>query len=98
MLFSSFTSHTQTQAMCTHGWKMPIYNPAGIDVITHEIKHEPMAFDPRGGPTTADHVDILGSSELNEALLDVATGHGHRVKDKFVSRIREYASRIRWEK
>jgi len=37
------------------------YNPGGVKVVTHEILHSPMAFDPRGGPTTADHVDILGS-------------------------------------
>ena len=34
----------------------PLYNPAGIEVVTHELLHSPLAFDPRGGPTTADHV------------------------------------------
>ena len=37
----------------------PLYNPAGIEVVTHEILHAPLAFDPRGGPTTADHVRSL---------------------------------------
>lgn len=35
-------------AMCAEGWKRDLYNPANIPVITHEIKHEPAAFDPRG--------------------------------------------------
>jgi hypothetical protein len=39
----------------------PLYNPAGIEVVTHEILHNPLAFDPRGGPTTADHVRPLSS-------------------------------------
>jgi hypothetical protein len=33
-----------------------LYNPAQIPVITHEIRHLPLATDLRGGPTTADHV------------------------------------------
>lgn len=37
----------------------PRYNPGRSKVITHEIKHEPLAFDVRGGPTTADHVSLL---------------------------------------
>ncbi|KAI5478552.1 phospholipid:diacylglycerol acyltransferase [Pseudohyphozyma bogoriensis] len=82
----------------THEPKRPLYNPAGIKVVTHEIKHEPLAFDVRGGPTTADHVDILGSSELNEAVCDIATGHGGRVKDHFHSDIKKYAAKIKWEK
>lgn len=43
----------------------PLYNPAGIEVVTHEILHSPQAFDPRGGPTTADHV-----SPPNETIDD----------------------------
>jgi phospholipid:diacylglycerol acyltransferase len=62
--------------MCVEGWQRKLYNPAGIKVITHEIKHEPLAFDPRGGPTTADHIDVLGSTMINEAVLQVAAGRG----------------------
>lgn len=39
----------------------------------------------------------LGSSEMNEAVMDVVTGHGDRVKDQFHSDIREYAAKIRWD-
>ncbi|KAJ8296972.1 Phospholipid:diacylglycerol acyltransferase [Rhodotorula toruloides] len=84
-------------SMCIEGWKRPLYNPAGIKVVTHEILHAPLAFDPRGGPTTADHVDILGSSELNDAILDIAAGQGERVKDQYHSRIQDIARKIRWE-
>lgn len=35
-------------AMCVEGWKRERYNPAGIEVVTHELEHNPTAFDPRG--------------------------------------------------
>jgi len=38
--------------MCTKGWNIKRYNPAGAKVTTHEMKHEPEAFSPRGGPNT----------------------------------------------
>ncbi|GAA6006558.1 hypothetical protein JCM10207_004972 [Rhodosporidiobolus poonsookiae] len=84
-------------SMCVEGWKKPLYNPGGVKVVTHEILHAPLAFDPRGGPTTADHVDILGSSELNDAILEVVAGQGNNVTDQFHSRIRDIAKRIRWD-
>ena len=34
---------------------------------------------------------------MNEAVMDVVTGFGDRVKDRFHSNIREYASKIRWD-
>lgn len=42
-------------------------------------------MDIRGGATTADHIDILGSSALNEILLKVAAGDSDDVDDHFVS-------------
>ncbi|GAA6018214.1 hypothetical protein JCM11491_005636 [Sporobolomyces phaffii] len=83
--------------MCVEGWKRKKYNPGGVNVVTHEILHSPMAFDPRGGPTTADHVDILGSSELNDAILEIVSGNRENVKEQFHSDIREYARKIRWD-
>ena len=56
-----------------------------------------MSFIPRGGANTSDHVDILGSTGLNEIILKVATGVGDEVQDSFVSNIREYAKRIQWD-
>ncbi|KAI0358723.1 LACT-domain-containing protein [Trametes cingulata] len=84
-------------AMCVEGWKRERWNPAGIEVVTVELPHNPVATIPRGGGTTSDHVDILGSLALNEIILKVATGAGDEVQDSFVSNIREYAKRIKWD-
>ena len=56
------------------------YNPANVNVTIVEIKHEPDRFDLRGGAKTAEHVDILGSAELNELVLTVAAGKGHTIQ------------------
>jgi uncharacterized membrane protein YbaN (DUF454 family) len=42
-------------------------------------------------------VDILGSSEMNEAILEVVSGNGGAVKDKLHSPILHYAAKIRWD-
>ncbi|KAG2015791.1 phospholipid:diacylglycerol acyltransferase [Coprinopsis cinerea AmutBmut pab1-1] len=84
-------------AMCVEGWKRPRWNPAGIKIKTVEFEHRPVASIPRGGASTGDHVDILGSTGLNELILKVATGAGEEVEEHFVSNIREYARRIQWD-
>ncbi|KAF9039497.1 LACT-domain-containing protein [Hymenopellis radicata] len=84
-------------AMCVEGWKRPRWNPAGINITTVELPHLPVPSIPRGGANTSDHVDILGSTGLNEIILKVATGVGHEVEENYVSNIREYASKIRWD-
>lgn len=84
-------------AMCAEGWKRPRWNPGGIKVTTVELPHQPAPNIPRGGANTSDHVDILGSTGLNELILKVATGAGHEIEDRFVSRIREFARRVRWD-
>ena len=33
--------------MCSKGWKMKRYNPAGVQVKTYEMLHEPDTFDIR---------------------------------------------------
>jgi len=38
--------------MCTKGWKIKRYNPAGVKIKTYEMPHEPDRFSPRGGPNT----------------------------------------------
>lgn len=38
--------------MCSRGWGMRRYNPAGVRVKTYEMVHEPDRFSPRGGPNT----------------------------------------------
>ncbi|KAF8222646.1 phospholipid/diacylglycerol acyltransferase [Tricholoma matsutake] len=84
-------------AMCTGGWKRPTWNPARIKITTIELSHRPVPSIPRGGANTSDHVDILGSTRLNEIILKIATGVGHEVKENYVSNIREYSQRIQWD-
>ncbi|KAI9702162.1 MAG: hypothetical protein M1820_006244 [Bogoriella megaspora] len=81
--------------MCTKGWKMRRYNPAGVQIKTVEMPHEPDRLSPRGGPNTADHVDILGRSSLNELILKVAGGRGDLVEESVVSNIYEYADKVK---
>ena len=59
-----------------------------INVTIVEIKHEPDRFDLRGGAKTAEHVDILGSAELNELVLTVAAGKGHTIQNRYVSNLK----------
>ncbi|KAJ7729512.1 phospholipid:diacylglycerol acyltransferase [Mycena maculata] len=84
-------------AMCVEGWKRPRWNPANISVVTVELPHRPVMSLPRGGANTSEHVDILGSTGVNEIIIKVATGVGHEVKDSFVSDIRAYAAKMRWD-
>ncbi|KAH9048475.1 Lecithin:cholesterol acyltransferase-domain-containing protein, partial [Lactarius hengduanensis] len=84
-------------AMCVEGWKRKRWNPAGIKITTVELPHQPEITLPRGGANTSDHVDVLGSQALNEIILKVATGAGGEIRDNYVSRIREYAKKIRWD-
>lgn len=62
-----------------------------------QLPHHPNANIPRGGANTSDHVDILGSTGLNEIILKVATGVGNEIHDSFVSNIREYSEKIEWD-
>ncbi|KAI1190397.1 Lecithin:cholesterol acyltransferase-domain-containing protein [Nemania serpens] len=84
-----------TGYMCSKGWHMKRYNPAGVKITVIEMPHEPERFNPRGGPNTADHVDILGRQNLNELLLRVAAGKGDDIEDSIVSNIREYANNVK---
>lgn len=80
--------------MCSKGWKIKRYNPAGVQIKVHEMPHEPDRFSPRGGPNTGDHVDILGRSSLNDLILRVAGGKGDLIEENVVSNIREYSERV----
>ncbi|KAA8646099.1 hypothetical protein EYZ11_003740 [Aspergillus tanneri] len=81
--------------MCAKGWHIKRYNPAEVKIKVYEMPHEPDRFSPRGGPNTGDHVDILGRSSLNELILRIASGHGDEIEDTFVSKIKEYADRVK---
>lgn len=84
-----------THYMC-HKWKEEgsLYNPGQSPVTVVEIKHEPDLFDIRGGSKTAEHVDILGSSLLNELLLRVAAGRGAGIADHYETPLRDLARAI----
>lgn len=45
----------------------------------------------------ADHVDILGATPLNKAILKIAAGRGDLVKDKIESGILDYVEKMDWE-
>jgi phospholipid:diacylglycerol acyltransferase len=64
-------------------------------VTVVEMPHEPERFNPRGGPKTADHVDILGRQNLNELILRVAAGRGSTIEDYLVSNIHEYSNKVK---
>ncbi|KAF2457507.1 Lecithin:cholesterol acyltransferase-domain-containing protein [Lineolata rhizophorae] len=84
--------------MCSKGWKIKRYNPAGIPIKVYEMPHEPDRFSPRGGPNTGDHVDILGRSSLNDLILRVAGGKGNLVPESIHSNILEYAEKVQvWD-
>ncbi|KAG5437098.1 hypothetical protein PCANB_001219 [Pneumocystis canis] len=85
-----------TGFMCVKGWKQYRYNPANISIIVHEMLHQPDRLGLRGGPKTADHVDILGRSELNESelILRIVSGNADTVKNKILSNIMQYSDRI----
>ncbi|KAI1856675.1 hypothetical protein JX265_008884 [Neoarthrinium moseri] len=84
-----------TGYMCSKGWHLKRYNPAGVKVTVYEMPHEPERFNPRGGPNTADHVDILGRQNLNELLLRVAAGKGDTIQPNIVSNILQYAEKVK---
>ncbi|KAG6006096.1 hypothetical protein E4U21_007393 [Claviceps maximensis] len=84
-----------TGYMCNHGWHMNRYNPGNSKITVVEMAHEPERFSPRGGPKTADHVDILGRQNLNELILKIAAGWGDTITDHVVSNIREYAAKVK---
>ena len=83
-----------TGYMCNRGWHIKRYNPAGAKVTVVEMPHQPERFNPRGGPKTADHVDILGRQNLNELILQVAAGRGDQIENHVVSNIHQYAEKI----
>nr|ANH71127.1 phospholipid: diacylglycerol acyltransferase [Lobosphaera incisa]ANH79231.1 phospholipid:diacylglycerol acyltransferase [Lobosphaera incisa] len=70
-------------------------NPSGIPVVTREYMHEPSGsyMDLRGGPRSADHVDILAHVDLMVDILKVAAGAGDELDNKIVSQIDRIVSR-----
>ncbi|CAI5709857.1 unnamed protein product [Peronospora destructor] len=82
--------------MCASGWQTQKYNPGRVDVRVREYGHNPvsMLFDARGGPETADHVDIMGNHALIRDVLLVAARAYDRVPNNITSNIMEIAERV----
>eukprot|EP00727_Mastigamoeba_balamuthi_P014135 m51a1_g9344 putative phospholipid:diacylglycerol acyltransferase (608) ;mRNA; f:74168-76142 len=79
--------------MCTRGWRRPELNPAGAKTFTREYKHDPTpGLDIRGGPKTADHVDILGNTDVLRDLIAIVAGQ--ELEEKIHSNIREISARV----
>ena len=74
-----------------------IYNPHKVGTVVREYMHAP---DPalkslRGGPATADHVDILGNAELITDILRVMCHfEAEKVSDRTYSEIESISSSI----
>jgi len=68
--------------MCEGGWRMKRYNPANIEITTREYSHNPYLMWVRGGPETADHVDILGNHDLLKDILFIVSGNEHLVEKR----------------
>lgn len=83
-----------THSMC-HKWKTSkAYNPGGAQVKVVELKHDPDRFDLRGGAKTAEHVDVLGSAELNELVLLVAGGRDDKIEEKIVTDLPQWVEEM----
>jgi len=81
-----------SHAMC-HKWKTsPNFNPGGSEVKIVEMKHDPDRFDIRGGAKTAEHVDILGSAEMNELVLKVASGRDDLIQERILTNLTDWVA------
>ena len=83
--------------MSVKGWTRKSHNPAGVKLGTREYLHEPSnsIFEPRGGPKTSDHVDIMGNAEMLEDIIKLAAGED--LEDRIISPIKQYSEAVNWE-
>ncbi|MBX9692252.1 MAG: hypothetical protein K2Z81_07710, partial [Cyanobacteria bacterium] len=82
--------------MCLDGWaNYPGLNPARSRTIVREYVHTPSSpmISPRGIPTTADHVDIMGNHDLITDVLKIASGE--RLNNDIVSKIKDFSAKIK---
>lgn len=70
------------------------FNPGNCNVTIVEMMHKPDEFDLRGGAQTAEHVDILGRTELNELILKIVSGNSHKVESKILSNITDWVYKL----
>ena len=86
-------------ALCARHWREKRLNPAGARVVTREARHEPLdllraGLDPRGGPRSADHVDVLSHEDVLRDVVAIVTGTGGELEDRFHSNVRDVAARV----
>ncbi|KAJ3121824.1 hypothetical protein HK098_003338 [Nowakowskiella sp. JEL0407] len=81
--------------MCNGGWREKRYNPSMVPVLTREYKNIPPSMPSlRGGPSTSDHVDIMGNSEMLEDLLKIVAGKDDDMKERVVSQIKQVVRNV----
>lgn len=85
--------------MCVDGWKQGHLNPSGVEVIAREYQHqhEFLVDDPmRGGPKSAEHVDIMGNIDVSQDIIRIVTNFdSSKVDTNLISDVESIASRIR---
>ena len=86
-------------ALCARGWRAPTLNPSRARVVTREAVHEPLSLlaaglDPRGGPRSADHVDVLAHEDVLSDVVAIVTGGGGQLEDRYASNVRDVAARM----
>mmetsp|Transcript_9886 Transcript_9886/g.17989 ORF Transcript_9886/g.17989 Transcript_9886/m.17989 type:complete len:590 (+) Transcript_9886:847-2616(+) len=84
--------------MCVDSWVRPEtgYNPSGAQVVTREYKDRKgfQVEDPlRGGPGSADHVDVMGNLDMTLDVIKVVTDF-QPVEELITSDIRNIIQRI----
>jgi len=76
------------------GWKSKALNPSRMKIVNREYRHkEAKSFlEIRGGPETAEHINILGNSELISDILTVASGGA--IEERITSNLPEIVEEI----
>mmetsp|Transcript_12738 Transcript_12738/g.30319 ORF Transcript_12738/g.30319 Transcript_12738/m.30319 type:complete len:232 (+) Transcript_12738:2-697(+) len=81
--------------MCHKGWRNDARNPARIPCMIREYRDKSsnlvMTGSLRGGPSSGDHVDILGNVELLEDLLTLVSGGS--IEERVVSNLARDAAK-----
>ena len=75
-------------------WRHSHWNPHKTPVLVREFKHEPNPKLERGGPATADHVDILGNAEMLTDILNIVTGQDVLVQERYYTNMPDVGQQI----
>ena len=72
----------------------------GVCVCRASFDHESRIWDPHTGTCLCvfrDHTQPIYTLSFSKSGRLLATGAGDEVQDSFVSNIREYAKRVKWD-